>query len=217
MGLLHMPREKLTQFYYVFCPCTPQGGNLVCEFLNTDGEWIVNAASDCAAVGIRKARTMAFITVVTSEIMRAFTVRTSNPFYHGMTKNKPLLAAVSLYVYHTPHTTHHSTRLPVFIRSTCPEQTARISLTLESLWSFCCCCVHSSSVLAVCAIAVPGLRSSLFNFEGLEWHVILLALGLTLVPFVSDEVCVVLPFCIAHGTQNTPQCAWPPSPPEPAS
>lgn len=57
------------------------------------GKWTNTLGSGCTKQGLQRARTMAFITLAFSELMRAFTVRQLQPFYVRPFRNTALLKA----------------------------------------------------------------------------------------------------------------------------
>lgn len=65
-----------------------------CDVYQPDGTYRTVTGSDCVEEGLEKARTMAFITIVFSEIFRALTVKSLDPIYVGLGDNRWLLLAV---------------------------------------------------------------------------------------------------------------------------
>jgi len=70
--------------------------NLVqCRQFDGD-EWKTVTGDDCAAWGIQRARTMVFLCITISEILRGFTVRSQAPFWHSPFRNKALTRGIIL-------------------------------------------------------------------------------------------------------------------------
>lgn len=65
-----------------------------CSVRQEDGSTRTVEGEDCVSDGVGLARTMAFITIVYSEVLRGLTVRSTDGIWHQLFKNKHLLGAI---------------------------------------------------------------------------------------------------------------------------
>ena len=67
-----------------------------CKVYQDDGSWEHVHDKDCVPDAMLRARTMAFITIMYSEVLRGMSVKSDLPFYCDMLANKWLVGAMTL-------------------------------------------------------------------------------------------------------------------------